>query len=184
MDRNAYLQKIAGYDSTNATRRMMLLAMGQDAAPGVLLFDKRRGMVADLDLYHLMPGYTNQELLMKDIARELGGELRVNPAWSFFGKPITVHSQGGCRMSEKAEDGVTTPFGQVHGCSGLFVMDASVMCRSVGVNPTPTILAISEMNIVDFIRAERGDAWPNLPHPTPGSKEYLEHVEGGRRWRE
>ncbi len=183
LDRKAYVRDIFGYDASGATRRMMLLAMGEDSAPGALLFDRKLGMVADLDLYHLIPTFTEQELLMKDLARELGGELRLNPAWSFFGKPITVHSLGGCTMSKEPANGVTRPDGQVHGCPGLYVMDGSVLCRSVGVNPTPTILAISELNILDFIRAERGDNWPELPgQRPPGAAQYLEHVRGARDW--
>lgn len=186
LDRNVYLRDIAGYDAENATRRMMLLAMGEDAAPGALVFDEKRGMVADLDLFHLVPGYTNQELLMKDMARELGGELRLNPAWSFFGKPITVHSQGGCGMSEDPKLGVTDPQGQVHGCPGLFVMDGAVLCRSVGVNPTPTILAISELNVLHFIQAHRGAGWPHsvTGELKEGADQYLRHREGARQWRE
>lgn len=185
LDRHTYLQDTLGYDGRDPKRRMLLLAMGEDAAPGALLFDKAGVMRADLDLFHLADGYTNQELLMKDMARELGGELRLNPAWSFVGKPITVHSQGGCRMSEEPEDGVTNPNGEVHGCPGLFVMDGSVLCRSVGVNPTPTILAIAERNILDFITSER-PGWPTASagkNPS-GAAQYLAHREGARAWSE
>lgn len=183
LERDAYVRDIFGYDGRDANRRMMLLAMGDDAAPGALVFDKRRGMVADLDLYHLIPTYTTEELLMKDLTRKLGGELRLSPAWSFFGKPITVHSQGGCRMSEEPEAGVTNPHGEVHGCDGLFVMDSSVMCRSVGVNPTPSILAITECNILAFIQTARNDRWPDVAgDQTSGTAQYLEHRKGARDW--
>ncbi len=170
LDRNRYFREMLGYDDQHAKRRMMLLAMGEDAAPGALLLKDGR-LIADLDLYHLIPGYTNQELLFKDLAGKLGGELRLNPMWSFFGKPITVHSQGGCGMSKNPDDGVTDPGGQVHGCPGLYVMDASLHCRSVGVNPTPTILAIAERNVLEFIQRARGDQWPNLPKQSePGAE--------------
>lgn len=182
LSREDYVRDVFGYDDHDANRRMMLLAMGEDAAPGALVFDKRRGMLADLDLYHLIPGYTNQELLMKDIARELGGELRLNPAWSFLGKPITVHSQGGCAMSEQAPHGVTNPSGEVKGCPGLYVMDGSILCRSVGVNPTPTILAIAECNMLEFIRSVRGERWSE--GDTPGEQQYRAHRHGGVIWNE
>jgi choline dehydrogenase-like flavoprotein len=184
LDRKAYLRGMLNYDAKKATRRMLLLAMGEDAAPGALLVDaKTQEVIADLDLFHVLPGYTNQELLMKDIARKLGGELRLNPLWSFFGKPITVHGQGGCRMSEKPEQGVTQPNGQVHGCPGLYVMDGSVFCQSVGVNPSPSILAISEMNVLEFIRAER--ALPQWPRgdDSPGARQYARQREGAAAWR-
>lgn len=182
LDRNRYLSEILGYDGQHAKRRMMLLAMGEDAAPGTLLWDENNGLTADLDLYNLTAGYTQQELVFKDMARELGGELRLNPMWSFFGKPITVHSQGGCGMSEHPCDGVTDPNGQVRGCPGLYVMDASVLCRSVGVNPTPTILAIAERNVLEFIRSARGNHWPELVD-TEGAAEYRRHLAGAESWR-
>lgn len=184
LDRNAYAQGLLNYDSKKATRRMLLLAMGDDAAPGALIFDdETRDVVADLDLFHVIPGYTSQELLMKDIARELGGELRLNPLWSFFGKPVTVHGQGGCRMSEERAKGVTQANGQVHDCPGLYVMDASVFCQSVGVNPTPSILAISEMNMLEFIRAERrAPEWP-LHDNSPGAQQYRAQQERAKAWK-
>src|SRR6185369_15011900 len=90
-------RRVLGYSAGDADRRVMMLAMGRDAARGVLHYDGRRDrLVADLDLYHLAPGYTDEERLMTDVAGALGGELRTNPAWAFLGKPITVHNQGGC----------------------------------------------------------------------------------------
>ncbi|HSU39636.1 MAG TPA: GMC oxidoreductase, partial [Polyangiaceae bacterium] len=146
-------RQMFGYDASGAAHRTMLLAMGRDAAPGVLQYDKGTDtLVADLDLYHLARGYSNEELLMTDIAKELGGELRTNPAWAFLGKPITVHNQGGCRMTDKSEYGVTDPNGAVHGYDTLFVLDGAALCSSVGVNPSATITAIAERNIAHFLQ--------------------------------
>jgi choline dehydrogenase-like flavoprotein len=183
--RDNWAREVLGYDATHAKRRVVLLAMGRDATPGVLYYDrKQRRLFADLDLFHLAPGYTDQERLMNDVAGQLGGELRVNPAFSFLGKPITVHSQGGCRMSACPEDGVTQPDGQVHGCPGLYVLDGSILCSSTGVNPTATILAIAEHNVLEFIRAQKNDPeWPRRDS-SPGANEYKAHVGGAARWRE
>lgn len=178
---------LLGFDDAGADRRLMLLAMGRDDHPGALVRDPKTGrLVADLDSFFLSPTYSKEERLMTDIAKELGGELRVNPAWAFLGKPITVHSQGGCRMSEDPRLGVVDPHGRVHGVPGLYVLDGSVLCRSVGVNPSATILAIAEQAALDFIRRERGPIWP-VDDPSEGAKEYqlqgiraAEFVERGR----
>jgi len=105
---------------------------------------------------------------MADIARELGGELRTNPAWAFLGKPITVHNQGGCRMSTKPEHGVLDANGAVHGCPTLFVLDGAALCTSVGVNPSATITAIAERNMAQFLNAHAPEQ-PNLA----GRAEYV-----------
>jgi choline dehydrogenase-like flavoprotein len=165
---------VLGFDDTGAERRLMLLAMGRDDHPGALVRDPKSGrLVADLDLFFLAPTYSKEERLMADIAGELGGELRVNPAWSFLGKPITVHSQGGCRMSEDARLGVVDTSGRVHGVPGLYVLDGSVLCRSVGVNPSATIVAIAEHAALDFVRRARGPAWP-AGDESDGAREYAE----------
>jgi choline dehydrogenase-like flavoprotein len=168
--------RLLGYTDERADRRMMLLAMGRDRAVGRLAYDKEYDRLrADLDLYRLAPLYMDEELSMRDVAQSLGGELRVNPAWSFLGKPITVHSHGGCRMSEDPDEGVTTPDGQVHGVDGLYVLDGSILCSSVGVNPSPTIAAVAERNIDKFLkRHQRGRKWP--------TRDYEDQVEASKRW--
>jgi choline dehydrogenase-like flavoprotein len=163
LDRDAWAKQVLAYDARGATNRAMLLAMGRDAAPGTLVYFRETDrIVADLDLFHLAPGYANQERVMADVARALGGELRTNPAWAFLGKPITVHNQGGCPMSDDPAKGVTDPNGKVHGCAGLYVMDGAVLATSVGVNPSATIAAISERNVLRFIQGEGRKAyWPD-----------------------
>ena len=173
LSRTDVATRLLGYSAAGAEQRMMLLAMGRDRVPGRLHFDRQtKRILADLDLYYLAPRYAEEELAMRDVADALDGELRVNPAWSFLGKPITVHGHGGCRMSESAKDGVTDPNGQVHGCAGLYVIDGSVLCTSVGVNPSATIAAIAERNISAFITAKQE------PWPREGLKERA------RKWRE
>lgn len=160
LSRREVARRVLGYDGARASHRAVLLGMGRDAAPGHLHYDRRSNKLwADLDLFYLAPGYTREERLMTDIAGELGGELRTNPAWAFVGKPVTVHSQGGCRMSDSPETGVTDPDGRVHGCDGLYILDGSVLPAPVGVNPSATILAIAERNIERFLRRHPGSAW-------------------------
>jgi cholesterol oxidase len=179
LPRNEVAKRLLGYDDSNADRRVMMLAMGRDAARGTLEYDADTDrLVADLDLYHLAPGYAREEQLMKDVATTLGGELRINPAWATLGKPITVHNQGGCPMSDRPADGVTDPDGRVHGCKGLYVNDGALLCRSVGVNPSAAITAIAERNVAEFIK-NNPPARPNAE----GAAEYARHVAEAERWR-
>jgi choline dehydrogenase-like flavoprotein len=152
-------ERCLGYAGAGAERRAMLLAMGPDSTPGALRWANGE-LKADLDLFHLAPRYLDEELAMRDVAKALGGELRVNPAWAFLGKPITVHSQGGCRLSDSPRLGVLDPNGQVWGCEGLYVLDGAALPTSVGVNPSATIAAIAERNVLSFIRTHTHADWP------------------------
>lgn len=184
LSRTQWAARLFGYANVRADRRLMLLAMGRDAAPGILHYDpKTKSQFADLDLFHLAPGYSEQEQVMADVAGALEGELRVNPAWSFLGKPITVHNQGGVPMSDEPELGVTDPEGQVRDFPGLYVMDASIFCTSVGVNPSATILAIAERNVLRFIRKHRpeGVAWPE-GDSSDGALAYQADQRRARDW--
>jgi choline dehydrogenase-like flavoprotein len=159
LNRHEIAARVAGVHQKDGERRAVLLAMGRDAAAGYLRYDrKQRRLIANLNLAKLAPGYSKQESLMSDIARQFGGELRGNPAWEFLHKPITVHNQGGCGMADQAP-GVVDPNGQVWGCKGLYILDGSVLCTSVGVNPAPTIAAIAERGALAFIRTR----YPNYP---------------------
>lgn len=96
------------------------------------------------------PERSTQERLLRDVASIWGGELRVDPGWSFLGRQFSVHSQGGCPMGS-----VTDAFGAVEGCDGLYVMDAAAFPTSVGVNPSATILAIAEFKVEQWIRRQQ-----------------------------
>jgi choline dehydrogenase-like flavoprotein len=183
LDRAGFLREVLGVDAAGADRRAMFLCMGRDAATGTLEYDARHDrLVADLELFDLAPGYAREEQLMADVARQLGGELRTSPAWAFLGKPVTVHNQGGCRMSDPTEPGVTTDEGEVRGCEGLYVLDGAILPGSVGTNPSATIMAIAERNVLAFIRKLEGrSSWPD-GDGSPGAEEYRRQVEGAAAW--
>jgi hypothetical protein len=180
LTRHQYARKVFGYDDAGAEHRQVFLAMGKDAAPGRLDYDEENERLrADLDLYHLIPGYTKEEGLMGDIAQELGGELRTSPAWAFVGKPFATHNQGGCAMAESAKHGVVDADGRVWGCQGLYVLDGSVFPKSVGVNPSATIAAVAERCISVFIATHA--PWDRN---SPGYREYRAQRDRARRWKE
>jgi cholesterol oxidase len=92
------------------------------------------------------------ETLQKAAAAVHGTYLK-NPIWSqAFGQDlVTVHPLGGCPMADTAEHGVVDDRGRVFsGASGeevhdgLYVLDGSIVPRSLGVNPLLTISALAE----------------------------------------
>lgn len=150
-------------------KRAVLLAMGCDDGIGELRIateeDVRSGrallagsLLADLRLLPHGDVYTAEERLMRDFASCFQGELRTNPTFSFARRPITVHPQGGCAMADSPDDGVTNAYGEVHGQPNLFVNDAALFPKAVGVNPSSTIAALAERNVEHFIR-RRHPTW-------------------------
>jgi choline dehydrogenase-like flavoprotein len=131
----------------------ILLAMGPDSRWTLRWDGHRRELSATGDTPANVSLYGLQERLMRDVASVLGGELRTNPGWTIGRRPLTVHSQGGCSMSE-GPDGVTEPDSlMVRGIDGLYVFDGAVFPGSVGVNPSSTIAAVAECNIERFVQA-------------------------------
>ncbi len=140
-------------------RTAVLLIMGRDQFRGRLRLDQKAGgrLVADLPSPLAVSARLAQESLLRDIAKAWRGELRTNPAWTFFKRRITVHSQGGCPMTPDKTTRVTKYSGEVVGCPGLYVMDAAAFPTEVGVNPSATIVAVAEYKIERFIRKELRD---------------------------
>ncbi len=182
LERADVATKVFGYHAGQPERRAVLLAMGTDRTSGVLQREPGTNkLIADLDLHHMLPTYQAEESLMTELALDFGGELRVNPAWSFLGKPITVHAQGGCRMSDDPALGVTDHLGRVHGHERLYVLDGSILPTSVGVNPSASITALAERGVLAFIRSFAGkQSWPH--DDSAGAKEYALHRERALRW--
>ena len=142
----------------------LLLAMGRDPEPGgKLLLRPTANKESRLQVEFAKEVCERsirstplkaQEGLMRDIAKIWQGELRTNPIWTFGDRRFSVHNQGGCPMRGSRNAGVTDRFGEVYGCEGLYVMDAAAFPTSVGVNPAPTIAAIAEYKIENFIRTQ------------------------------
>jgi len=56
---------------------------------------------------------------------------------------ILSHLFGGCPMSADPNKGVVDEHGKVHGAEGLYVVDASAIPTTIGVNPQHTIMALA-----------------------------------------
>lgn len=59
--------------------------------------------------------------------------------------PTTAHILGGCSMGATAADGVIGPDHQVFNYPGLYVCDGSAVSANLGVNPSLTITAMTEL---------------------------------------
>jgi cholesterol oxidase len=81
---------------------------------------------------------------MAAVADAYGGTFAPLVTWRLFQRIITVHSLGGCHLSEGPDRGVVSPAGEVHGHPGLFVADGSVVPTSIGFHPCMTISALAE----------------------------------------
>jgi choline dehydrogenase-like flavoprotein len=153
---------LLAYGKIDGRHTGILLTMGRDLYRGRLaLIDEPRTagkrLTAHLPDRSLDSSNATHEQVFRAIAATAWkGELRVNPGWTTLGRRVTVHSQGGCPMGEP-DASVTDAYGQVHGCPGLYVMDAAAFPTSVGVNPSATITAVAEWKIEQFLCKAAGD---------------------------
>jgi cholesterol oxidase len=95
------------------------------------------------------------------VAGRLSGVYVQNPLWNeLLGRNlITGHPLGGCVMADDVRDGVVDSAGRVYSGDagtavhpGLWVMDAAVIPRSLGVNPGLTIAALAERSCHNLAR--------------------------------
>lgn len=63
---------------------------------------------------------------------------------SIFNMSTTAHIIGGCPMAETKTEGVVDENFMVHDHPGMYILDSSVIPCNPGVNPSLTVLAISE----------------------------------------
>jgi cholesterol oxidase len=106
------------------------------------------------------PVYARLDAMLGAIVKEAGGDYVKNPlAGTVMGhQPATAHPLGGCGMGRDRGEGVVDHKGRVFDAgttrgsadvhAGLYVMDGSVMARSLGVNPLLTITALAERAMI------------------------------------
>lgn len=131
---------------------MPWFAQGRDAGDGVLsLRDDQLFLSWDIrDSEQTINAIvrTHQRLAMAT-----GGAAIVPPAWAWSRDLITPHPLGGARMAASPADGVVDFKGEVFGHRNLFVSDAAIVPKAIGLNPSKTIAALAE-HIVDRIISE------------------------------
>ena len=110
------------------------------------------------------PVYQRVDAALEALVKRAGGRYVKNPlAGTMMGhQPATAHPLGGCSMGREREDGVVNHKGQVFDNNprtgsadvheGLYVIDGSVIPRSLGVNPLLTITALAERALIHLAR--------------------------------
>ncbi len=108
------------------------------------------------------PVYKRLDTAIEAIVKNSGGNYVRNPlSGTVMGhQPSTAHPLGGCAMSQDRTLGVVNHKGQVFDANktkgssdvhkGLYVIDGSIIPRSLGVNPLFTITALAERAMIHF----------------------------------
>jgi cholesterol oxidase len=135
-------------------------AVSHDSATGRLVLDDDRLTVAWPGAKD-EPVYARLDAALSALVTKTGGSYVKNPlAGTVMGsQPATAHPLGGCGMGRDAGTGVVDHKGRVFAGAqgtdvhaGLYVIDGSVIPRSLGVNPLLTITAIAERALIHLAR--------------------------------
>lgn len=124
------------------------------------------------------PVYRRLDEALEKLVKASGGAYVKNPlAGTVMGhQPATAHPLGGCAMGAERADGVVDHMGRVFDASagagttavhdGLYVIDGSIIPRSLGVNPLLTITALAERALLHMAR-ERSLTFDDAAIPAP-----------------
>ena len=144
---------VKGPHAGDPSRMTNLFAIGRDNANGVI-FLKHGKLDIRWDYAR-----ENRVLIdsmmaaMKEVNRVYGGSFAPLGTRGMFKKILTVHSLGGCSLSDSPGTGVVSPDGEVHGYPGLFVADGSVIPSAIRFHPAMTISAIAELIAEAVVRS-------------------------------
>jgi cholesterol oxidase len=151
-------------------------AVSHDSASGRLVLDDDRVTVRWPDAKN-EPVYQRLDAALEALVGKSGGSYVKNPlAGTVMGQqPSTAHPLGGCGMGRERDAGVVdhkcrvfdgrAGAGSTDVLDGLFVIDGSVMPRSLGVNPLLTITALAERAMLHLAR-DRGLSFDDAPRAT------------------
>ena len=149
-------------------------AVSHDSASGEFSLDKDRISLSWPGAKD-EPVYARMDAKLKEIVETSGGSYVKNPlAGTMMGhQPATAHPLGGCAMGATCNDGVVNHKSQVFDTStkgastevhdGLYVIDGSIIPRSLGVNPLFTISALSERAMIHLAQ-DHGLTFSDAPH--------------------
>lgn len=154
------VQKTLGLDPS-LKDSMFWFSQGRDASVGRFslkrrfLFFGERHMQLDWDPQGA-DATTNAIMdLHRRLALATGGEEPPPSLWPLLKNALTPHPLGGCPMADSIERGVVNHLGETFGYRNLFVADASVIPRAIGLNPTKTIAALAERTAAAIVREGR-----------------------------
>jgi cholesterol oxidase len=122
------------------------------------------------------PVYRRLDAALDSLVRQAGGRYVKNPLAGTLMKdqPATAHPLGGCSMGRDGREGVVNHKSQVFDAAadgssevhhGLYVLDGSIMPRSLGANPLLTITALAERAMV-HMAADLGFSRAEPPKPS------------------
>ncbi len=110
------------------------------------------------------PVYRRLDAALSTLVAHAGGRYVKNPlAGTVMGhQPATAHPLGGCAIGHTRDEGVVShkaqvfrggrPAGSTEVYDGLYVIDGSIIPRSLGVNPLLTITALAERTLAHMAR--------------------------------
>ncbi len=90
-------------------------------------------------------------------AEMIGGTPMSMTTEILFDMPGTAHVLGGCTMADSRERGVVDHRCRMFGYRNMYVCDGSVLSANLGVNPSLTIVAITERAMSQIRRADETD---------------------------
>jgi cholesterol oxidase len=137
-------------------------AVSHDTASGTFRLDGDKLALAWKDAQN-EPCYARLDEALRSVVESAGGDYVKNPlAGTVMGhQPATAHPLGGCAMGREDTDGVVNHKSEVFDTSagrgsnavhdGLYVIDGSIIPRSLGVNPLFTITALSERALAHML---------------------------------
>jgi cholesterol oxidase len=141
----------------------ILLAVAHDNSGGKLILENNRVKL-------FWPGVSRQpefyriNEIMREMTAQWGGTFIPNPIWDeILGHGLmSWNPLGGAVMADDAQHGVVNHKGQVYSSdrglsvhTGLYVMDGSVIPRSLGVGPLLTIAALAERSCEQLIKSKK-----------------------------
>jgi cholesterol oxidase len=150
-------------------------AVSHDTSAGRLVLEGERATVSWPGAKD-EPVYLRLDNVLSSLVGEVGGRYVKNPlSGTLMGhQPATAHPLGGCVMGRERGEGVINHKGQVFDGSpdagssdvhaGLYVMDGSVIPRSLGVNPLLTITALAERTML-LMAQDLGLSFDDRPIP-------------------
>ena len=141
----------AALQGDGAARGLMLwLGAGVDAGDGELVLDRhwlppfRRELDLRWSAEHSSGVIEAIRVMHRKMSEATGGHMREFGDGRIFGRLLTLHPLGGCRMAATPEGGVVDHRGQVFGYPNLYVVDGAIVPVPIGRNPSHTIAALAE----------------------------------------